>query len=752
MIDQIRKISRRDFVKATGITTAGLCLGTLSCQSTPKAAPSGTVAVDPIFKPNVFVHIGEDGIVSIYCHRSEMGQGIRSTLPIILSDELGADFSKVKIIQAIGDKKYGDQNTDGSTSIRKNFDKIRGSAAMARDMLIQTAAQKWNVAKETCDTKDHFVIQKGTNKKIEFAKLVIDASKLALPDQSKVKLRKNSDLDHFHKKMPFVDVKDFVTGNARYGADVDLPNMLIASIERPSVMGATIKSFDNKAPTKVGGVRKIIKMPEPKQPYGFQGWGGVAVLADNTWAAMKGREALAIQWNLGEHASYNTKAFKASMETASKKSGPAYRKKGNPSEALRTAHKKHSAQYYVSHLAHLSMEPPVAIANYTEKDGGFCEVWASTQNPQTARSAVARATGLPEDRVRVNVTLLGGGFGRKSKGDFCSEAAFLSKAAGQPVRVQFTREDDIKNDYLNTVALMTFEAGTDKKGMLKAWQMKSAFPPIASTFMDKSEVPPQARDFQQGILDLAMGIDNFEAQAITVKAHVRIGWLRAVYNLFHSFATNCFLDEIARKEKKDPLDFMLSVYADRVLTPKEMGNTEMHNYEQDIEQHPVNGKRLKQALSRVAAKANWKSRAKDKTRGYGLAVHRSFLSYVAVAAAVKKEQDKIIVDEVWITIDAGIVYNLDRVVSQMEGSVIEGMSHLFHGGITHKNGAVEQSNFNDAGILRMPEAPRKIHVDIVTSTEPSGGVGEPGVPPVAPAIANAIFALTGKRLREFGKA
>lgn len=753
-------VSRREFLTVLGLSSAGLCLGVFA-QTQATNEPGGDVDPKPKtssdkvednkagLNPNVFIHIAPTGIVSIVCHRSEMGQGIRSSLPVLLADELGADMKKVNIIQADGDKKYGDQNTDGSNSIRGIYETMRKAAATVRHMLIKEAAKKWNVSPDKLTTENNFVIQRGTRKKLSFGELAIEAGKQEVPKPEDVKLRPTKELKHLGKNLPLIDGPAYVTGKAIFGADVKLPDMLIAVIARPAVVGGRVKNFSETETLKISGVRKVIKMPEPKEPYMFQPWGGVAVLADNTWSAIQGREKLTVNWDLGKNTSYNTSEFRESLFKSARKGGKSLRKKGDVDSALKSAAKVLEAEYYVPHLPHINMEPPVAIAHYRKENGGFCEVWAPTQNPQAARTEVARVLDLPEEKVAVHVTLLGGGFGRKSKADFCSEAAWLSREAGVPVRVQFTREDDIHNDYLNTVNAQVLKAGLDQDGKLIAWKVNTAFPSIMTLF-NTSVKEPQAGDLQQGILDLALNVPHIEAQACETTAHVRTGWLRSVYNIFHAFATNSFLDELAHAQKKDPLDFMMSVYADSNMSLNDLGISELKNYGQPVDKHPVNGKRLKNVLKKVADNAGWKNRSKDKNRGFGIAAHRSFLSYVGVVAAVVKDKaGKIRVDEVWIAIDAGTVVNTDRVRAQMEGSVLNAMNHFFFGGVTHKNGAVEQSSFDDMPITTIDFTPRKIHVDILKTDELPGGVGEPGVPPAAPAIANAVFALTGKRIREF---
>lgn len=758
--------TRRAFMEGLGLTTTGLFFGCYAKAAKPTTEPAGipgpkpkttSVAEEQTSKglnPNVFVHLGPDGTFTVYCHRSEMGQGIRSSLPVLIADEFGADMKRVKIIQGDGDKAYGDQNTDGSNSVRSIYDDMRRAAATARMMLIEAAAEKLKVPADSLKAEDHFVTHRATGRKIPFGDLAIAAGTMKIPQPNEVKFRPDKELRRVGKKLPLLDGPAYVTGKAEFGADIRLPNMLIALIARPPVVGGKVKKHNKKAALAVAGVKHVIEIAAPKAPYGFQPAGGIAVVAENTWAAMKGRDALEITWDHGANASYSSPAFRETLFKSVRAPGTILRKVGDVDKALEQATKKVEAEYYVPHLPHVAMEPPVAIARY-DKEAKTCEVWTPTQNPQAAQTEVARALGIAEKNVTVHVTFLGGGFGRKSKADYCSEAALLAKETGVPVRVQWTRADDIHNDYLNTVSAQKLTAALDKDGKVTAWHLRTAFPPIASTFAAGANEPGEG-DLQQGVLDLALDIPNVQAEACKADAHVRIGWLRSVYNIFHSFATNSFIDEIAHARGKDPLENMLEIYGPaRQLTLEQLGVKKLANYGASLERHPVDAGRLRGVLEKVAATSKWKQKTKKKSsktqQSLGIAAHRSFNSYTAVVAAVSKDKEGAVnVDEVWIAIDAGITLNPDRVRAQMEGSVINGMSYLFHGGVTHKDGAVEQNNFDGVGLVRMAAAPKKINVEILDTRKNPGGVGEPGLPPVAPAVANAIFALTGKRIREFG--
>jgi isoquinoline 1-oxidoreductase beta subunit len=748
-------IARRTFLAGLNVSVGGLALGFFSSDSLanepsgklgekPKTSSPAEEKKSPGLNPNVFVHVGLDGLVTIVCHRSEMGQGIRSSLPVLIADELGADMARVKIVQADGDKAYGDQNTDGSNSVRGIYEDMRRVGATARTMLVAAAAKRWKVKPESCQAQGHAVLHQDSQRKLGFGELAAEAGKLPVPKPAEVQLRPKAELQRVGRPLPLLDGPAYVNGTAIFGADLRLPGMLTAVIARPPVVGGRVVRYDAAKALAIPGVKRVIELPAPKPPYMFQSWGGVAVLAENTWAAMRGRAALDITWEDGENAAYDSEKFREALLASVRAPGKVLRKVGDAEAALAKAARVIEAEYHVPHLPHVPMEPPVAVARFAD---GACEVWAPTQNPQAARTEAARALGLTEDKVQVHVTFLGGGFGRKSKADFVSEAVLLAREVGVPVRVQWTREDDVQHDYYNTVSTQRLSAGLDERGKVIAWRHRTAFPPIATLFGGGST--PGLNDLQQGVLDLALAIPNISAEACEAKAHVRIGWLRSVYNIFHAFSVNSFIDELAHARGEDTRDVLLEVLGPpRTLSLAELGIEKLPNYGGSLEKHPVHAGRLRGVIERVTALSRWSERKKEG-RALGLAAHRSFLSYTAVVASVvRAPSGKIAVDEAWIVIDAGTVINPDRVKAQMEGSVIFGMTLALHGAVTLKDGTVQQSNFRDIRLVRIGEAPKKIHVEILPSDGPPGGVGEPGVPPVAPAITNAVFALTGTRVRD----
>ena len=753
MSDAPLVVPRRAVLAALGLTTGALAIGVLAPPSAWAAAgepadPTKAGAEEGL-RPNVFVHVAPTGIVAIVCARSEMGQGVRSTLAPLVADELGADMAKVVVVQGDGDKAYGDQNTDGSRSIRMDFDKLRRVGAAARVLLVQAAAKRWGVAEAACRARDHQVVHPPTKRALGFGELALAASKLPVPKDAAIALRPRAELRTLGRDLPLLDGPDIVTGKAIYGADLALPGMLTAVVARPPVVGGSIARHDASKTLASPGVKKVVALPAPSRPFKFQPLGGLAVVATDTWSAMKGRALLDVTWDHGDNAAYDSTSFRDVLDASVDAEGRVARNVGDVGEALARASKRHAAVYRAAHLPHATMEPPAAVAKVAA-DGKSCEVWASTQNPQAARTEVARALGLDEGQVTVHVTLLGGGFGRKSKPDYVAEAALVSKAVGggTPIRLQWTREDDIRHDYYHAVSAQRLEAGLDASGALTAFHHRTAFTPIGSIFTDATSGGDN--DLQQGVLDAPLAIPNVRAEVGPARAHTRIGWLRSVANIYHAFALHGFVDELAHLRGKDPRENLLEIIGPpRVLSLKDLGVDKLPNYGQPLEQHPVDTARHRRVLERVTELSRWSSRAREK-RALGLAVHRSFLTYVAVVVSVVRPtpSSPIRVDEAWIVADAGTIVNRERVRSQLEGAVVFGLSNAMYGAITMKNGATEQSNFRDFRLMRMAEAPRAVHVDVIASEGPPGGVGEPGVPPVAPALANAIFALTGTRVRE----
>jgi isoquinoline 1-oxidoreductase subunit beta len=746
--ETIANVSRRSFL--TGIAAGSLILGV----GLPARAEEQKYAGDGMPNglredPKIFIAIAEDGTVTVLCHRSEMGQGVRTSIPMVVADELEADWSHVKVAQAPGDEpRFGNQDTDGSRSLRHHFATLRRMGAAARQMLEQAAANQWGVPVAEVEAINHEIVHKGTDRKLGYGELAKAAAELPVPPRESLKLKDPAKFRYIGKAgTPLIDGFDITTGKAQYGIDTKLDGMVFAVVARPPVLGSTVKSFDDAETLKVPGVLKTVAIEGTAAPAVFQPLGGVAVVATNTWAAMKGREALKVEWTDSPHSTYSSEAYKATLEEAVRKpGGVVVRNDGDAEKALAGAAKKIEAEYYIPHLAHATMEPPAAVVQVA---GGKCEAWSCVQSPQATRDHLATRLGiLPED-VTVNVTLLGGGFGRKSKPDYVVEAALVSKAMdGKPVKLTWSREDDITNDYFHAVSMEHLEAGLDDAGKPTSWLHRSAAPTIISIFAPD---PKQEADWEMamGLIDMPFAISNVRIENPQAEAHTRIGWFRSVYNIPHAFAVQSFAAELAAAAGRDHKDYLLEL----IGPPRQVDTRKLSvkwNYGEDPALYLLDTKRLRGAVETAAEAIQW-GRTMPKGRGLGIAAHRSFVTYVAAAIEVEVgDGGTLTIPRVDIAVDCGPQVNPDRIRSQMEGAVVMGVSLATLGEITFKNGRTEQTNFDTFEVTRIDAAPKEINVHLMPAgdySQPLGGVGEPGVPPIAPALANAIFAATGKRIR-----
>jgi isoquinoline 1-oxidoreductase beta subunit len=740
-MNAIVNCSRRSALKAIG-AAGGLVLGTRLIPGTFKFA---SAAGETTLTPNVFVAIAKDGTVTLFAHRSEMGQGIRTGLTMLLADELEADWARVKVEQADGDAKYGDQYTDGSRSIVKNYQRLREFGATARLLLEQAAAKQLGVDISEVKAQNHKVVHAASGKSLDYGELVETAATLPVPDVKTVTLKDPKDFRYIGKEMPGVDLHDMMLGAAKYTIDIRLPGMKYASVERCPVVLGKFASYDASETLKVPGVEKVVEIPPPTKPVMFKPLGGIAVVATNSWAAMEGRSKLKVQWDLGENAGYDTTAARKEMETTASKPGDRFRNSGDAETALAAGGKTLEATYYTPHFVHAPMEPPGAVANV---QGDKVEVWSSTQDGQAAQAVVAEALGIDKANVISHVPLLGGAFGRKSKPDFAAEAALISRAVGAPVKVTWMREDDIKHGYYHSSSVQYVKAATDDRGKVTAWLHRSVFPPITSIFTADA-AKPDSWELDFGLSDLPYDIPNIALENGPAPAHVRIGWMRSVQNVFHAFAISSFADELAQAAGRDPVEHLLELIGPpRKVDLAASGVKQYFNYDNSTDIYPIDTGRLANVVKLVAEKAGW-GKQLPKGQGLGIAAHRAFLTYVAtvVHVEVSKDGKTITIPRLDMAVDAGTIVNPDRVKAQMEGANIYAMSSARFGEITAKEGRIEQGNFDDYLVARIGDAPREINVHLVESTAPPGGVGEPGVPPFAPALCNAIFAATGKRVR-----
>jgi isoquinoline 1-oxidoreductase beta subunit len=596
------------------------------------------------------------------------------------------------------------------------------------------------VAEKDCSTEPGFVQHKASGRKLSYGDLASAAAKLPVPKKEDVKLKSRAQWRYIGKDNALFDLRDIVTGKAGFGMDAAMPGMVYASIEHPPVLGQKIKSYDDKAALKVRGVRQTLTIETFKPPHHFQPLGGVAVVADNTWAAFQGRKALKIDWEASPHAVYNSDQFRKTLESTSRQPGKVVRNVGDVDAEFAKGGKIIEAEYYTPHLAHASMEPPVAVAEYRD---GKVVAWAPTQNPQGVQETIASVLGIKKEDVTCHVTLLGGGFGRKSKPDQVAEAAVLSKQLGKPVKVVWKREDDIQFDFFHSTAAMYMKAAVAADGKPTAWLQRTVYPPIASTFDVNAKYA--LSEMSLGWNNLPFDIPNHRAENGPADAHVRIGWLRSVANVYHSFAIHSFADELANAAHKDSAEYLLALIGPARIVPLEARPDRPD--EQKL--YPLDTARLRRVVEIAAEKSSWVKRRSGKGHGFGIAAHRSFLTYVATVVEVEVDGDgQVKIPNVWTAVDAGTVVAPDNVRNQFEGAANFGASLALMSEITVSNGVVNQSNFNDYRLVRMDSGPKHTSVHIVESDAPPAGVGEPGVPPFAPAFYNAIHAATGKRIRE----
>ncbi len=748
-------LQRRDLMKLAGsglalaIGTAGHVSG-LAAQEAPKKFGAQSMPGGVVENPLVFVSIAADGQVTIVAHRVEMGTGIRTSLPMVVADELEADWARVKVVQAPADEaRYGSQNVDGSRSVRHFMLPMRRVGAAARQMLEAAAAQRWGASTAEVRAVKHEVLHLPTGRRLGYGELADAAMKQPVPAVTALKLKAPKDFRYIGRGrvMP-VDGRDIATGRAQYGIDVRLPGMLYAVMARPPVYGGKLKRVDAADALKLPGVLEVIEIPGIAGPPGFNPVGGVAVVARNTWAALQGRDALKIEWDDGANAGYDSVDFKAQLRSAAAAAGKTVRNDGDAPGVLEStpAARRLEAEYYVPHLAHASMETPVATARFAE---GRCDCWAPVQAPQGALDTIAKLVGMPPAQVTVTPTLLGGGFGRKSMPDFAAEAALVSKAMdGAPVKLQWTREDDLQHDYFHTVSVERLQGAFGADGKLSAWLHRSVSPTILSTFVPGAK--GQA-DFETGMtaINVPWVARHVQLEVGEVTAHTRIGWFRSVANIPHAFAVQSFVAELAHHAGRDPRDYLLELIGPaRRINPTALSDT--WNYTEDPAVYVVDTGRLRRVIEEATKRAGW-GRKLGKGRGQGLAVAYTFMTYVAAVVEVHvNDKGELEVPRVDVAIDCGPQVNPERIRAQVEGGCVMGLGLAMMGEISFKQGRVEQTNFHDYLVPRNHEAPRQIRTWMVGADDfsiPPGGVGEPPVPPMAPALCNAIFAASGRRIR-----
>jgi isoquinoline 1-oxidoreductase beta subunit len=727
--------SRREFLKTSALVTGGLVIA-FTVPGARRFARAER-APDGPFAPNAFLRVGSDDSVTVLLAHSEMGQGIWTALPMLVAEELDADWSRIRVEHAPAAPVYahtafGMQMTGGSSSTWSEFERCRQAGATARAMLVAAAAQRFSVEPLACRTENGFVIS--GSKRASYGELAEAASKLPVPKT--VPLKDPKDWKLIGKPTKRLDTPEKITGRARFGMDVQFDGLLTAVVARPPVFGGKVKSLDDAKARAVPGVRKVVRVPS-----------GVAVVADHFWAAKLGRDALMIEWDPGDNATLDSASLREEYRKLAGVKGapvpknvdvppvpPAVRglamtkpvraaDAGNVADALGKAAKTIEADYAVPYLAHAPMEPLNATVRIARNK---CEIWTGTQFQTMDQQVAAKITGLKPEQVEIHTTFLGGGFGRRATptSDFVSEAVQVAKAAGAPVKTVWTREDDVRGGYYRPAYVHRARIGLGNDGMPAVWHHVIVGQSILAGSPFEAVMVKNGIDATsvEGVADSAYlkSVPNHRVDLHSPRLGIPVLWWRSVGHSHNAFVMESLIDELAQAAGKDPVEYRRALLKDH---PRHLG-----------------------ALNLAAEKAGWTTPAR-KGRARGIAVHESFGSFVAQVAEVSLEGSAIRVHRVVCAIDCGPAVNPETVRAQMESGIAFGLGAALHSTLTFKDGRVQQSNFHDYRVLRLDEMPM-VEVHIVPSTEKMGGVGEPGVPPIAPAVANAVAALTGQRLRE----
>jgi isoquinoline 1-oxidoreductase beta subunit len=708
--------SRRQFLQGSAALVGGLVIGFYLPMKGGRAfaADAPATQAPKIYPPNAFMRIAPDDSITIIVNKSEMGQGVYTSLPMMLAEELEADWSRIRVEAAPVAPVYNHtvfgsiMLTGGSTSVASSWDQFRRVGASARMMLIRAAAQQWGVPESECRAEMSQVIHAASGKRLNYGALADAASRFPLPEH--VELKQPKDFKLIGKPTRRLDTPEKINGSAKFGLDVYLPGMLIVVIARSPVFGGKVKHFDATEALKVPGVQGVYRVPT-----------GVAVAATGFWPAKVARDLLKIEWDEGPGAALSTPAMRAEYLELAKKPGAVARKEGDAAQGIKGAYKTVSAEYEVPYLAHATMEP-LNVAVDLKPD--HCDIWTGTQFQTVDRNSAAQAVGLKPEQVEVHTMYLGGGFGRRANphSDFVTEAAQVAKAVGKPIKVVWTREDDMRGGYYRPMWVDHIEVGIAKDGKPVAWQHTIVGQSIIAGTPFEPMMIKDGIDAAsvEGAATIPYLIPNLQVDLHSPKNVVPVQWWRSVGHSHTAFIVETMVDELAHLAGKDPVAYRLGIL-------------------------PADS-RYRGALKLAANKAGWGKKKLPKGHAYGVAVHKSFESYVAEIAEVSLEKGRIRVHRVIAAVDCGMVVNPDGVRQQVEGGMVYGLSAALHGAITLEIGRVQQSNFDKYTPLRFSEMPR-VEVHIVESSEPPTGIGEPGVPPIAPAVANAVFALTGKRLR-----
>ena len=695
---KVKKQTRREFIKVVSVSGSGLILASYI----PFNSAFANLGDDPkIFSPSVYLKIDSNNVVTVIFHRSEMGQGIKTSLPMLIAEELEVDWEKIVIEQADADKKYGSQSTGGSWSIRSTWEPFRVAGATARVMLITAAASKWNILPENCYAENGFVINKINNEKFSYGELVEDASKLSVPEN--VKLKDPKDFKIIGKRIHRVDTPDKIYGKAKFGIDIVIPGMYYAALSRCPAFGGKVKSFDASKAKPLPGVLDVVQISN-----------GVAVIADSTYHAFNGRDALVIDWDMGPNGKTNSEDIRNEMLSHLKSGGAEFENRGDIN-AVQEDEIQLEAVYEVPFLAHAPMEPMNCVAKFEK---GKVELWAPTQNAQNAKSEVVKALGLSEDDVTVHITLMGGAFGRRLVSDFAVEAAEIAKVSGKPVKLTWTRSEDMKGGYYRPPSMHSLKGSVTKDGKSLKFSHHVIAPSITQMRFNK-DLTAEKSEIKEGTVNLEYQIPNLRITGTLIPTHVPISWFRAVYNTQNPFAVESFIDEMAYAAGKDPYQFR------KDMLPADS--------------------RLTNVMNVAAEKSGWGKKLPEGS-GMGLAISVGYESFCAQVAEVTVTGSRLKIDRYTAVIDCGVVVNPDSVEAQLEGAIGFALSAALKSAITIQNGGTKESNFDDYPILTYDEMP-VVDAHYIINDFKVGGVGEVGIAACAPALCNAIFAATGKRIR-----
>lgn len=720
----LTNVSRRDFLKSSGLAGAALILGIGLLES--KIANASSLA--PVtFEPNVFLKIMSDGKIILIAKNPEIGQGVKTSLPQIIAEELEVDWQSIEVQQGHLDNRLGAQFAGGSSAIKSNFDTLRKAGASAREMLIEAASRKWNVSLDQCYADNGVVVHKPSGKKLTYGELAEAASKLNVRENPQLKLKK--DFKIIGKAIGGVDNQDIVTGKAEFGLDAKPKGMLVACIERCPVFGGKVKSVDDAAALKVEGVIQVIRIEPTQNP--TQLVAGVAVIAKNTWAAMKGRKALKVEWDFSGGETESDQNLKSQFEKNLATKSEPIRDDGNVDEAFAKCKKILEGVFEVPFLAHAAMEPMNFIAD-VRADGA--DLWGPTQVPGSVRGRAAEIAGLAPDKIKVRMTRVGGGFGRRLMADYACEAIYVSKTIGKPVQVVWTREDDIQHDFYRPAGMYRLKAGLDSDNKLVAWELRSSTT-SRYVFAGSMNPPFSTEVFPDGFP--AGFVPNFRMEYIPVNTKVPRGAWRAPGHNATAWIDQCFIDEMASVAGKDPVDFRLEL----------LGEEEKMMPYRDHGGPVYSTKRLKHVIREAAEKSGWNKPA-PKGIFRGFAAHFMFGAYVAEVVSISMpDANTVKLENVVAVVDCGIVINKSGARNQLEGGIIDGLSAAMGQAVHIENGIAKEKNFDSYKLLRMKDAP-EIDVHLIDSDESPEGLGEMSLPPVAAALCNAIFAATGKRIRK----